>query len=578
MDPKDFFTQYKNPAHKQYEALRAFFVDRKTAQQVADEFGFAKTYVYTLVKRFRKHYEEDPNTNPFFVERHRGRPHGKNHQAIRDNIVQLRKQYLSADEIKTVLDTQNLSVSERHIAAILKEEGFAKLPRRTHKQRREKKLPKPIPAPKTQKLTPSKEVFVSQNAGILAFMPYIKHYGIDQLIEQSQYPATQQLSKLNAVLAFLALKLANIRRYAADDLWCMDRGMGLFAGLNVLPKASWFTAYAHRVSREMNLAFLKEMHALWHQHGLLSPTTNLDFVALPYWGEEKHLENNWSGTRQQALSSMLAALSQDPDSGLLTYGDTTVRHESEKGVVLEFLDFYRQAGGTQLQYLVFDSKFTTHQNLSKLDEQGVKFVTIRQRGKRILETLAELPKEEWKKVKVPCAHGTRCLEVNDQLVPLKGYGKKIRQIAILGQGRIKPALIITNDLKLKAADVVWKYARRWLVEKTISEQTHFFHLNRLSSSMVIKVDFDLTMTILAHNLYRLLGKNIPGSERETSQRLYDKHICNIGRIERQEDKIVARLNKKRGLPHLIAASEPYASQPIPWIGNQVLRLEGRAIT
>jgi len=231
-----------------------------------------------------------------------------------------------------------------------------------------------------------------------------------------------------------------------------------------------------------------------------------------------------------------------------------------------------------LLYLVFDSKFTTHQNLSKLDEQGVKFVTIRQRGKRILETLAELPKEEWKKVKVPCAHGTRCLEVNDQLVPLKGYGKKIRQIAILGQGRIKPALIITNDLKLKAADVVWKYARRWLVEKTISEQTHFFHLNRLSSSMVIKVDFDLTMTILAHNLYRLLGKNIPGSERETSQRLYDKHICNIGRIERQEDKIVARLNKKRGLPHLIAASEPYASQPIPWIGNQVLRLEGRAIT
>jgi len=48
------------------------------------------------------------------------------------------------------------------------------------------------------------------------------------------------------------------------------------------------------------------------------------------------------------------------------------------------------------------------------------------------------------------------------------------------------------------------------VEKTISEQIEFFHLNRLSSSMVIKVHFDLTMLILAYNLYRLLAPELPG--------------------------------------------------------------------
>jgi hypothetical protein len=45
---------------------------------------------------------------------------------------------------------------------------------------------------------------------------------------------------------------------------------------------------------------------------------------------------------------------------------------------------------------------------------------------------------------------------------------------------------------------VRKYARRWLVEKGIAEQIDFFHLNRLSSSMVIKVDFDLVTKVSHH--------------------------------------------------------------------------------
>jgi hypothetical protein len=68
--------------------------------------------------------------------------------------------------------------------------------------------------------------------------------------------------------------------------------------------------------------------------------------------------------------------------------------------------------------------------------------------------------------------------------------KKIRQVAITGHGKIKPALIIINDFNLKADEIIRKYSRRWLIEKTISEQIEFFHLNRVSSSMVIKVDFE----------------------------------------------------------------------------------------
>jgi hypothetical protein len=82
----------------------------------------------------------------------------------------------------------------------------------------------------------------------------------------------------------------------------------------------------------------------------------------------------------------------------------------------------------------------------------------------------------------------RTLKVHEQTIPLKGYGQDIRQLAIAGTGRIKPALLITNDFELPINQIIRKYARRWLVEQEIDEQIQFFHLNRLSSSMVIKVD------------------------------------------------------------------------------------------
>ena len=55
----------------------------------------------------------------------------------------------------------------------------------------------------------------------------------------------------------------------------MDRGLGLFAKLNVLPKTSWFSSYASRVTKGMNIAFLQELNKIWHDNNLLHDTVNL---------------------------------------------------------------------------------------------------------------------------------------------------------------------------------------------------------------------------------------------------------------------------------------------------------------
>lgn len=228
-----------------------------------------------------------------------------------------------------------------------------------------------------------------------------------------------------------------------------------------------------------------------------------------------------------------------------------------------------------IKYLIFDSKFTTYENLKKLDENGVNFITIRRRGKKIVDGLESLDCKLWTKVKVPMAKGkSRYLKVYEQKIKIKDYDKEIRQIAITGHGRIKPALIITNDFALSQAEVIRKYAKRWLVEKTIAEQTHFFHLNRLSSSMVIKVDFDLTITIMAHNLYRLLAHDLEGFTQSTSQTLYDKFISTSGSVNCTNDKIIIKLKKKRNLPSLLEAMQEHSNTRVSWLENKELQFEG----
>jgi hypothetical protein len=575
MDPKLFFTAPQNRTQKQYEALRAFFTGDCPAEEAARRYGYTLSSFYSLARDFKKKLFEDQEGNFFFATPSKGRKQKDTTGAINNMIVSLRKKYLSILDIKAVLDVQGHNVSEKYVYNTLKDDGFGRLPRRDQSTRRKASSTVRLEAPKSMLLDFAPERFSSENSlGILCLLPYIQAFGVDQAIEESWYPETGAIPRLSSILAFIALKLSNVKRYSADDVWCMDRGLGFFAGLNVLPKSSWYSSYADRTTREMNCQLIHGLNRIWSEYGLLSDTANLDFTTIPYWGDDSHLENNWSGKRNKSLSGIQAALAQDPDSGIITYGDTTVRHEGESDVCLEFLDFYQHSGAENVRYLVFDSKFTTYENLSRLSKT-VKFITIRRRGKTIVSQLNQRPASDWKTVRVPAADGKgRSLKVIDESITLRGYEGTIRQIAITGHGKIKPALIITNDFDLKCQDIIRKYARRWLVEKVISEQVDFFHLNRVSSSMVIKVDFDLTMTILTHNLLRLMALDLEGYSDNCGNSLYNKFLANSGTVQIDAEYITINLKKKRNLPAILTAMAPFEDERVRFLGNKKIRFAG----
>ena len=577
MKLETFFLSPVLVTHKQYEALRMYFVEHRPANEVANYFGYTYRAFTSLVATFRDKLRDDPTGSFFFVEYRPGRKVSSNTNEVKSLVIGMRKKYYSVPDIKVVLDGLGYTISEKNIFNILSAEGFSRLPRRSKLVRQQLENVQ-IAAEKSCPLTFASEVFKSSNAGILMFVGLIKRYKIDAVIDKSSYPGTTIIDKASSILSFLALKLSNRRRYSSDDTWCMDRGMGLFAGLNVLPKTAWYTSYSDRVTSDMNRRFLRQLHRVWMKAGLLEDTSNLDFTTIPYWGDDTHLENNWSGKRGKALSSMLAVLAHDPDTGLIDYGNANILQKEESAVVIEFLDFYH-SGTTKkddkLRYIVFDSKFTNYENLRKLDRAHINFITIRRRGKRILERISELPSQGWRKVKVECAGNKhRTLRVYDEQVFLKGYDKDIRQITITGNGKIKPAVIITNDFDLSIEKLIRKYARRWIVEKSISEQIDFFHLNLVSSSMVIKVDFDLIMSILAYNLYRLLALELDRYSHLSVQSLYDKFVFNGADIIIRENTITVQLKKKRNLPLILEVMQKYSRQKYPWLKGKNIIFEG----
>ena len=94
----------------------------------------------------------------------------------------------------------------------------------------------------------------------------------------------------------------------------------------------------------------------------------------------------------------------------------------------------------------------------------------------------------WKRIHIP--HPKRKYPnplVHESMISLRNYTGKVRQVVMRNNGRETPAFLITNDFEMPLELIVGNYARRWRVENGIAEAVKFFHLNALSSPILVKV-------------------------------------------------------------------------------------------
>ena len=571
MEPEEYFIKPLLPNQRNYEALKAFYCDGVGAKETAEKFGLTPKYFKKIRHQFRQDLKK--GIDPFFEKRKPGPKKRSTDTRTIELIVSLRKRNYSITDIKVFLDSKDIKVSLDTIDKILKSEGFAPLPKRTRMERLAVSIPDKIEAPKSVPIELGDEKFSTEcGAGPLAFLPLLQELGVVEAIKNSGYPGTAEIGDVESVLSFLALKLLGGLRWSHDTKWNMDRALGLFAGLNVLPKSTTLSTYSYRISREQNKMLLSELARIFRDDDLENGEFNLDFKAIPHWGDASVLERNWAGSRSKAMKSILALVAQDPSTGNLSYTNAEIRHANQSDAVFDFVDFWKSGRGVDPKMLIFDSKFTTYRNLSELNksEEKIKFLTIRRRSKSLMEKAEKIEDGEWQKISVERSKGRyQKIRAYEEYCKLRHYEGNVRQIVLTDHGRRKPTFLITNDFDADIGGLVKKYASRWLVEQEIAEQIAFFNLNNPSSSIIVKVDFDLTISLLAHNLYRVLSNHLPGFENCTAKTISRIFLENGANIEIADREIKVYFKKKTHLPLLLEVPWMQRSTKLPWLGAQI---------
>ena len=569
-DQKRFFLEPSNSAQRQYEALRAFFIEELPSAEAAKRFGYTPGSFRVLVHDFR--HDPDPQ---FFLPPHRGPDSAPKSDPLRESIITLRKQNFSIYDIRDLLREEGHALGTSTIAAILKEEGFSKLPRRGDDERMDAPRPLPADAAKVQLLNLKPRMLRTKFGGLFLFLPLLAKIPLEDLLQKADFPGSKKIPADYAMRSLLALKLFGNSRHSHVMSYVFDEGLALWAGLNVIPKRAFLTEYSCRVTPSSYPNLMKlwfdEVGKLGLERGV---SFNLDFHTIPFHGEDALLEKHDIAKRSRRHKGLLAVIAHEEENQVFCYTNADLRKDEQHDEVLRFVEFWQEKTGKVPEELIFDSRLTTYANLDKLNEMNIKFMTLRRRTKKLLNALHELPLSTWRRIELDnIARAYRTPRIYDQEIALKGYAKPIRQIAIKDLGHEEPTILLTNHLATSPVKLIGRYAKRMLVENGISDAIEFFHMDALSSAVAMKVNCDLMLTMMASSLYRLLGASIGrGYETARSNHIFRDFVDATATIALTEKEVIVQCQKRAHNPLLLAAGFDKECLPIPWLANRTLRL------
>ena len=129
-DCERFFAEPSTTRQRQYEALRAFYLEHLPSAEAARRFGYSVGAFRQLCHSFRLR-----DLPEFFAIARRGPREQPKKNRARDQIISLRKRNYSVYEISQALKEQGTPLSATAVAEVLAAEGFAPLPRRRDSER-----------------------------------------------------------------------------------------------------------------------------------------------------------------------------------------------------------------------------------------------------------------------------------------------------------------------------------------------------------------------------------------------------------------------------------------------------------
>ena len=564
----EYFTEPAGPAQRRYEALRAYFLDELPAAEVADRFGYSTATVHQMATLLRK------GRLALFAEARPG-PKGprKATGTLRARALELRAAGHSVTEIAAALTGEGMPVSAQTVWQILDAEGLPRLGRRDEGRRGPPARLDPVKATALPGWPATPVPLPCDHAGLLLLLPAICEVGLPDLVAQAGYPSTQALTSWQSIGTLLLAKCARKPRVSHAGTLADDAGLAFALGLTALPKTTHLGTYSWRVRRDSNQKLLTGLIRALRPLGLATGEAgfNCDFHAIRHHGDQAVLEKHYVPRRSQRTRAVLTFFAQDHATSDMVYSNADITKAEQAREIIAFADYWQQATGSDPGLLVFDSQLTTYKILGELSGRGIRWLTLRQRGKSELARLDALPAREWKTVTITRSGRYRRPRLHEDMIKLTDISGKVRQIAIKNIGRDEPTLLISNDLTTASKNLFARYAERMMVENELDAYIGGFHLDALTSGVPLNVDLDATLTVIAGNLYRLLALKLSRYEKATPGTLWRDFLDATGTLHVTEDGVTCALNLRSHHPALIDAGFADLQTPIPWWGDRTLR-------
>jgi len=567
-----FFAAPEKPFHRQYEALRAFFLEGQASSQVARRFGYTPGSFRVLCHVFRHHPQK---RQAFFAEVKHGPQNAPVRDRVRDLTIALRKKNLSVYDIQRELAAAGHPVSINALALLLREEGFERLPRRRDEERPATVKPEAAAIADIHQLDLAPRSFRTRVGGLFFFVPLMAHLDLCRVLSKVDLPGSSSIPAEQAVRTLLALKLIGKERKSHVMDLVFDEGIALFAGLNVVPKRSYLAAYSSRVDHRTNLAFMGAWFDEVQQGGPpRGSSLDLDFHTVLANTQEEPLEKHYVSRRSRSQKGILVFLARDATQRVLCYANAGVTKAEQASEILRFVDFWQKHTGALPAELVFDSQLTTYEHLDALNRKGIRFMTLRRRSRKMLGQIFSQPASAWRRIALnSLTRAFRTPRVLDEKIRLKGYQGDLRQVTVTDLGHEEPTIILTNNFSTTCPTLVTRYAQRMLIENGISDAIQFFHLDALSSMVGLKIDFDLQITLMAASLYRLLAAKIGREyERAQAKKIFRNLLDVSAHVAVTQDEVVVTLDKHAHNPYLVASGLADVPTPMPWFGNKRLTI------
>jgi transposase len=566
-DGRRFFVEPATPRQRQYEALRAFFVEGLPSAEAARRFGYSPGAFRVLCHAFRR-----GRLPAFFATAHPGpREQPKKSRAL-EQIVALRKRNYSVYEISQALKEQGTPLSATAVREVLADEGFAPLPRRRDEERPVRIGPNAEAVANVHDFLLTPRELTTRVGGLFLFVADLVRLDADGLALGAKLPGSAMIPASHALRAALALKLWSIERKSHIMALVADEGLALFCGLNAMPKKSFLSEYSSRITP---LAVARLL-GLWHDQLagealVTGQSLNLDFHSVPYFGEHPLVESHYLSKRSRRQPSILVFLAQDADSQVFCYSNADIRKGEEAEEVFRFIAFWKRQHATVPRHLVFDSKLTTYQGLDRLDAAGITFLTLRRRSPGLLAEIANLPPAAWRTVTLDMSRRKyRTPRVYERKA--RPRQRTFRQFFIKDLGHDQPTILLTNDTRSTPRNIVARYARRMLIENALADAVRFFHIDALSSSVGFKVDFDMALLVLASSLYRLMARRMRGYDEAQARQIFRDLIDMPANVAITQSEVTVRFHRRAHLPIVLASGLFDKPVAVPWWNGRTLRL------